>query len=279
MDIVETKRATIDALNAEIQQFYYGKMYKKDKLSVIRQIDLRNLSIPTKATQVLTFYKLAPFILKDIVILDSENYRLFKLMREIILICFSKKISESGLEKLERTIYNFLVEYRNQMGDDENFKPNHHFMTHLIGDIKMFGHPTEFACMRFEAKHQIFKRISKKKQGFKRHMLTLVDVYTGRQNIRLKNLKKILESNIINFARTDNAAIFWNGQLLLLDNCSGMKFQGRYLRPLQYHEDYMAMEVLDDSETVISGTLENYEESFLFLVKLYNRCFVLIDRF
>ena len=59
-------------------------LLKKDIMKIITAEEIANLSIPSKATQMLTFYRFAPFILEEIVVTDSVNYKAFKLMRKRI---------------------------------------------------------------------------------------------------------------------------------------------------------------------------------------------------
>lgn len=244
----------------------------------IKYEDVIKLNIPTKATQVLTFYKLAPLILGDIIVLDSPNYKPFKLMREIIMICFSKTISENGLVQLEDSVYKFLVTWRDMLSDTENFKPNHHFLTHLIDNIKTFGHPSEFSCLRYEAKHQVFKQISRKKHGFKNHLLTIVAVYNGKQNLNLQNVPIFLGAESLSFEKNDNAVIFWQERLVKLDYARNGKFSGKYLKEIGISRDLMALHVVVESNSV-RGSLENYSNSIMMLVTSGNSQFVLLDHF
>lgn len=197
------------------------------------------MSIPSKASQILTFFKLEPFILMGITDPLSENYRAFKLMRRIVMLTFSKKLSETALDSLRDSITDFLIEWNQSYAEIHGFVPNLHFLTHLVEDIKLFGHPTEFSCMRYEAKHQQFKRISKKKQGFKGHQKTIIHTFIGSQNLKVKSGNFLLNNLPWTMKRNDCICVLQNQNYTLINNCKDGKYDGYSLALDRFDENYM----------------------------------------
>ena len=260
LDFIDRKRTTTEELNARIQHFYYGPIFKKDKLKILTVNEIRYMAIPTKATQILTFFKLAPFILKGIIDTLSENYWSFKLMRRIIMVVFSKEFTKESLDDLNDDISDFLIDWKHTYYQEHGFLPNHHFLTHLVEDIRLFGHPSEFSCMRYEAKHQQFKRISKKKQGFKNHHLTLIKTFIGCENLKLSKgtyLEKDTKHPIITFK--DNICASQNGDYYFISRCKNQKFDGFVAKLGQFCKELMCTEIF---KTEISVTEIQCQENF-----------------
>lgn len=202
-----------------------------------------------KAAQVLTFYRFAPFILHDIVDTSSNDYLIFKLLRRIILICFSRSVSE--FEKISSLVKEYLTEWNKCYKEIRGFQPNHHFLVHLSDDIKRFGHPMNFSCMRFEGKHLVFKKISKKKQAFKNHYETLIKTYTAILNTDKDNLFSHTFSNE-NYSRANQVVLLHHSNVYFIVESSPTHYLCNKIQICEYSEDLSAYEILitDISATV-----------------------------
>ena len=226
LDLVDTKRTTLFEINTRIQNFGYPSSLKKDKIKNITNDEIRYMCTPTKAIQILTFYKLCPFIFTKIIDTNSDNYRLFKLARKIIIYCFSFELSQLYLNDLSTSIEEFLGEWNTEYKELHGFVPNMHFMTHIVGDIQKFGMPSEYSCLRYEAKHQQFKRISKKKPAYKNHQQTLMNTYSRQLEFQFseKNYSFLHEPD---FKRGSCVSV--KGMLLLVDKVHGQNIYGTEL--------------------------------------------------
>ena len=256
MDLIDTKRTNVDELNSRIQQFQYGYLFKKDKLKIIKSDEIKHLSIPTKASQVLTFYKLAPFILENIIDPYSENFWAFKCMRKIVLYTFSKKLTEESLESLQAAISDFFIEWNHSYEELHGFKPNHHFLTHLVDDIKLFGHPTEFSSMRYEGKHQQFKIISKKNQGFKDHQQTIIHTFIGAQNLKLKMRNFLKQPENMKLKQSDLVCVYHDDIYILISKCTRRQFNGKKVI-LSEFDDNMLCYKIEISKNEVNGVLSD----------------------
>lgn len=278
MDLLDNQRTTVDELNARIQAFYYGKLFKCDKLKILMPDEVRNRAIPTKATQIQTFYKLAPFILKDVFVIDSPNYEPFKLMRRIIMYSFSKKLGQISLLQLERDIVDFLTLWNSEYADIFGFVPNHHFLTHLVEDIKLFGHPTEFSCMRHEAKHQQFKRVSKKKQGFKNHQKTLIETYIGGENIRLRQMS-FLKPFYLKIEENDKICVKDGERFLWVLETANASYKGLRVELRAFDMATMCYRMMITDQEIMVNCDGKNEYNFYQIIEHDGENFLLFDEF
>lgn len=268
LDLIETKRCTVDELNTVIQDFDYGKPFIADKMKILTLEEIRTLSVSCKAAQILTFYKLAPFILKSIIIPDSENYKPFRILREIIMGIFSISMEKSFVDSLNGKIKSFLTEWKTHYEPLHGFQPNFHFMQHLVDDIKNFGHPFEFSCFRYESKHQSFKIISRKKHGFKYHLKTVIETYVGSVNLKIKNQTFMKSEKVYTFKKSHNAVILYESQLVRVIKCEDNLFSGNILEKVAFNNFLNAVEVKETElitgvigdEGVITTSLLEFDE-------------------
>ena len=75
MHEIVKKRAPLSLLNNKIQNFKYKFNHKKSKLSIITDYDLKKDSLITTSAQMLTLFKLLPYIFEDILDFDHISFK------------------------------------------------------------------------------------------------------------------------------------------------------------------------------------------------------------
>ena len=131
--------------------------------------------------------------------------------------------------------------------------------------------------MRYEAKHQEFKRISKKKQGFKDHHRTIIETFVGQQNIKL-NHGKFMKISPIELKEVDNICIYVDGKYYLIKESKNGNYQGNRLEIIEFDSNYMCHVVQKTDETV-TGNLMEEQYSYNQIIFFENRMLLLTDRF
>ena len=234
------------------------------------------MSTPTKACQILTFFKLCPFNLNQIIVPSSENYLLFKLARKIIIYCFSYELSDHYLVDLENTICNFLAEWKENYEELHGFVPNMHFINHIVRDIKLFGHPSVYSCLRYEAKHQVFKRISKKKSGYKNHQKTLMNTHARQLEHQFSGGSDVYSDQQSNLVRGSCVTI--NGRLVLIDKVQCKDFEGIELQITATDHDLLCHEVVK-TDNRIYGTSKQVDRPSQAFLTFDTKSYILINSF
>ena len=64
------------------------------------------------------------------------------------------RFTESSIYALDALLHDAQEKFLAISMYSELWKPKNHFVQHLPADIKLFGPPRTFWCMRFEAKNQ-----------------------------------------------------------------------------------------------------------------------------
>jgi len=148
-------------LNRRIRSFDYGSS-RSSKPSSITEVRLKSLdsSLGQRSAQMQTSFLHLPFIIADVLhLLPHQNWHLYLLLRQIVDIVFAPSIWTSELHFLQSLIVEhhslFLLVY-----PDRRFIYKHHRMIHYPTLIRRSGPLLRMMVMRFEAKHNFFKRLS-----------------------------------------------------------------------------------------------------------------------
>ena len=75
-------------------------------------------------------------------------------------ICLQHQISEAEVTELDQLIRSHHSQLRSIPAYDGIWKPKNHFACHFALNIRRFGPPRHYWCMRFEALNQVFKKIA-----------------------------------------------------------------------------------------------------------------------
>lgn len=158
---------TISAYNKELQKFKFGT---NDSSS--RPVELSNTvlqegkgPIPGSAAQKLCMFLLLPLIIGHLVPTRNPLWALYLLCREISDIILAPNIKTCWLSVLEYKTTNFLKLFQDIFPGKQT--PKFHYLVHYARLIQANGPLRPLWCMRFEAKHQYFKKLAAKLHNFK----------------------------------------------------------------------------------------------------------------
>ncbi|KAJ8280847.1 hypothetical protein GJAV_G00059800 [Gymnothorax javanicus] len=143
-----------------------GNMPVPISAKLLRQND----NIPGSAAQKLCLFRLLPFRIGEYVPDGTEVWELYLLCRELVEICIAPVIRKNWLPYLQQLVidHNYLF---SQYSD--SFPCKFHYICHYHRLISEFGPVRNMWCMRFEAKHQYFKRIADVLHNFRNVALSL----------------------------------------------------------------------------------------------------------
>jgi len=113
------------------------------------------------ATHKLAMFFMLPRIVGRYIDLTDEcdAWNVYLLLRDICDIVLSPDVARDQLLDLQDTIARFMKLFVAAFGS-EKFIPKLHYMIHYPRQIEMFGPLRNLWCMRFEAKHQYFKKLA-----------------------------------------------------------------------------------------------------------------------
>ena len=164
---------SLNEINAFILNFPYGYSELKDKPVAITLEDLKTPShnLGQTAAQIWLLSRVFAFFGEQYAHLCPNVWRVFMTSLEITAICLSRKISINILGYLKGLIKEHLQLFKDIIG--ENITPKQHYLIHVPSQILKFGPLVRAWAMRFEAKHQQFKKIPKITKNFKNLPKTL----------------------------------------------------------------------------------------------------------
>ena len=188
------------ALNNRIQQFGYGYSNIKNKPSLILDRDLEkatSTNLGQTASQMWVLSTVLPFILAELVDTNTDRWRCFISIIEIMSICFAHIISLATVVFMKQAIKEHLSLFKALYGNTASIIPKQHYLIHLPSLTLKFGPLVRSWCMRFEAKHAYFKDQAKIIKNFKNLSLSLSKRYLSS-----------LCADYISFNKEDQGPIF-----------------------------------------------------------------------
>ena len=170
---LNNKICSLNEINMFILNFPYGYSELKDKPVAITLEDLKTPSdnLGQTAAQIWLLSRVFVFFGEEYAHLCPAVWRVLMTSLEITAICLSRKISINILGYLKGLIKEHLQLFRDIIG--ENITPKQHYLVHVPSQILKFGPLVRAWAMRFEAKHQQFKKIPKITKNFKNLPKTL----------------------------------------------------------------------------------------------------------
>ena len=170
--LVQSKLFSLEQLNNSVQALNYGYHDSTSKPPVITSFDNEILSFD--ASQMWTFIRYLPFAIGQCVPLDNRAWNFYVLLRKIMNLVMAPSISQEEIKLLMVLIAEY-IELRCELFPDSSIKSKHHNMTHYPSLIIQFGPLIHLWCMRFEQKHQRYKRLLHIAGNFKNVLLTLAN--------------------------------------------------------------------------------------------------------
>ncbi|XP_051165636.1 uncharacterized protein LOC127284290 [Leptopilina boulardi] len=179
------KKISIDELNRRLSCFDFGYSevdYRPPTLKASHLTPGANMKLSASEMWMLAY--MLPFVIQDLVDEDCPYFRNYISLLEITSIVFGYEISYGMIDALGDLIADYLTTFTELYGAD-SLIPKQHFMIHYPRLIRRFGPLGTFMCLRFEAKHQVFKRIIQGMRNYKNLPLTLCVRYQQRQALEL----------------------------------------------------------------------------------------------
>ena len=161
--IFDKKLLTLETLQRRIRYFKYGFTERKNKPSdTIDGRILNNVqehSLKQKAMQMWCLVRHLPLMIGDQVQRDDDHWNLLLLLLRIMDIVFSPTISEGQTYYLQDLIAEHHRLFKHLYPEMPMINKHHH-LVHYPQCLRMSGPMVHLWCMRFEAKHNFFKRLS-----------------------------------------------------------------------------------------------------------------------
>ena len=151
-------------INAEIESFCFGKNDLKNK-PVLLPLSLASVNIVGSASEKLSLFRMLPFLVGYCVAVANPHWLLYLQLRDIVDYILSPSFPLDKLSYLQVLIEEFLGTFINLFPG--KMTPKFHFLLHYPALVKKFGPLKYLGCMRFEAKHQYFKKPASVSKNFK----------------------------------------------------------------------------------------------------------------
>ena len=131
-------------------------------------------SLPGSASQNMWLLRVLPFVFVDYehLLIDNSIWQMILCLRSICNIVLSFNLSIGQVALLKSLIDEYII-LRHQNFPNESLKAKHHFLQHYPLLITMFGCLRYVWTLRFENKHQYFKRSIRHSLNFKNVLLSL----------------------------------------------------------------------------------------------------------
>lgn len=160
-------------LNAEqlagrIHAFDYGYNQQRNRPPRVKLFDGSN-DLGINAIQSWCLLRNMPLLFGDLIEIGDQHWELLLLLLQIVNIIFSPVLSEGMTIYLKHLIIDHHTLFK-KLFPTVSLLPKHHFMLHYPRSIRKIGPILHMWCMRYEAKHNFFK---KQVKSFKNITLTL----------------------------------------------------------------------------------------------------------
>lgn len=188
-EMIREKMLTLGQLNYAIDNFSYGWNNKRSKPQPISERSLkRGGQLSGSASEKWTLLRLLPELIGSLIV-PNKYWDLYLLLREVVDIVMAPVVRKSWMPYLEEKITEFLVTF------DSLFKgtsiPKMHYLVHYPQLMRLYGPLVHLSCMRFEAKHQYFKKLSSVVCNYKNISKTLATRHQMRQCWEQANLASL----------------------------------------------------------------------------------------
>ena len=147
---------TLQEIGYRVQHFDYGHIESKNRPPVLKIEDDGNV-LGVNAIQCWCLLRNLPLMFGDIVAEQNQHWSLLLLLLQIVNIVFSPILTE-GLTVLLKHLINEHHRLFKHLFPQKSLLPKHHLLIHYPRSIRNIGPVLHVWCMRYEAKHNYFKR-------------------------------------------------------------------------------------------------------------------------
>ena len=209
---------SLNEVNGKLANFTFGSNDIKSKPTQIpAKCVVDEGSLPGKATEKWCLFRILPLLISELIPVDDAYWNLFLKCRSIADYLFAPSITDDDIDHLESEILIFLDEFVKLFPN--KLTPKFHFLLHYPTQIRKLGPLCHLWCMRFEGKHQYFKRIANQVCNFrniayslaKRHQLRLCWEFTSDDFLeREAKAENVQSVEFVALARNVQQAIIGN---------------------------------------------------------------------
>lgn len=185
---IKDKLFTLHELNHRIEIFNFG-LFKKNSPPLFNDDSLTNKKLKLSGSEMYTLILFLPLLIGDKIPSKSVVWELFLHLREIILLTFRKKVSNCPQNYLQN-----LIQEHNKLYisiSKSHLKPKFHFLIHYARVIENIGPVNAFSSIRFESKHQSFKKTI----NISNNRVNILQTMAGKNQISCSNLILNSEEN------------------------------------------------------------------------------------
>lgn len=152
------KYFTLDILNLRIQNFNFNDNERSSKPPIIKMKNTKKkINLKLSASEMLCLFRYLGLIIGDLIPENDKHWKIYILLRQIIDIVTSPRITKEDANFLKNLIQNFLELY---IALGERLKPKFHILVHYPNLLLKNGPLVCFWSMTFEAKHEELKQSS-----------------------------------------------------------------------------------------------------------------------
>lgn len=163
---IKLKCFEADHLNFMFQFHEYGWLNRKN---IPSEIFLDKRSLGQNASQSICLFRNLPFVLyryKDVSEL-GPMWKCIRLLLQFLVIAYSRELSEQDLTELESIASQFLSQFLECTEEHVHITPKLHLMLHYGPITRKLGPVVDMSTIRYEAKHQHFKKITRRTNNFR----------------------------------------------------------------------------------------------------------------
>jgi len=160
--LITQKYTTLESINAIIESICLsGSDAKVRPPALHKKLD----HLTGSASQNWFFLRIVPILLFGCVDVSDEVYQTLLLLREVVEHVMAPCISRGQVAYMDVIIKDYL-QHRKDLFPDVKLRPKHHYMLHYASLTLKFGPLVRIWTMRFENKHQYFKKCVRNSRNF-----------------------------------------------------------------------------------------------------------------
>ncbi|KAK0134446.1 hypothetical protein N1851_029941 [Merluccius polli] len=156
---ISFKEITLEASDDRIKSFNYGYIERRNQPSALKLEDASN-DLGLYAIQSWCLLRNIPLMFGDVVERNDRHWNLLLLLLQIVNIVFSPYLTKGMTVYLKYLIVEHHQLFK-QLFPGKNLLPKHHTMIHYPRCIQHIGPIIHVWCMRYEGKHNYFKKQKK----------------------------------------------------------------------------------------------------------------------
>ncbi|KAL2101379.1 hypothetical protein ACEWY4_003140 [Coilia grayii] len=205
--LINGKYFTLETLNERILSFNYGFSDSGSKPAEITKncIYSSDGTVKQNAAEMWCLMRVLPLMGGDLIPGNDDHWELLLSLSEIMTIVFAPAITSEVTYYLQYLIADHLELFK-ELFPEAKVRPKQHYLTHYPRCIRLVGPLVKFWTMRFEAKHNFFRRLSHIVCNFKNICKTMAKRHQLTQSYRFF-CKEHLESGCLEIGKGDVAVL------------------------------------------------------------------------